>query len=189
MSNAVSALSNASWSAGIAEIRETGPQGMITLRGDLTSAPLKKAIKSATETGVPKTLQILIKGRTACAWMSPDEVLLLCDYDAVTEVLSKIKTDLGSAHALCVDVSDARALFEVTGPHARDVLAKLTPINTGTDALIEGQVRRTRLAQVPAAVWIAEGTLRIICFRSVAQYMFDLLKTASQPGSEVSFHS
>lgn len=189
MSEAVSALGNVSWSDGIAEIREVGPQGMITLRGDLGSAPLKKAIKSATGTAVPKTLQILTNGGAASAWMSPDEVLLLCDYDAVPEVLSGIKTALGNAHALGVDVSGARALFEVTGPHARDVLAKLTPIDTAADALVDGQIRRTRLAQVPAALWMSDGTLRIICFRSVAQYLFDLLKTASQPGSEVSFHS
>ncbi|MEO9629184.1 MAG: sarcosine oxidase subunit gamma, partial [Sulfitobacter sp.] len=46
--------------------------------------------------------------------------------------------------------------------------------------------RRTRMGQVPAAFWLREdGVFEVICFRSVAQYMFDLLSVAAQPGSEV----
>lgn len=48
--------------------------------------------------------------------------------------------------------------------------------------------RRTRLAQVPAALrMVDDETFEVICFRSVAQYVFDLLKVAGQPGSEVGF--
>lgn len=189
MSNAVSALSNASWSDGIAEIREIGPQGMITLRGDLAAAPVKKAVKAATGTAMPKPLSILTDGDSASAWMSPDELLLLCPYEHVADNLAAMTKALGKAHGLAVDVSDARALFEVQGAHARDVLAKLAPIDASADALVDGQIRRTRLAQVPAAVWVNGDVVRVICFRSVAQYMFDLLKTAGQPGSEVNFHA
>ncbi|KKK73929.1 hypothetical protein LCGC14_2888910, partial [marine sediment metagenome] len=40
--------------------------------------------------------------------------------------------------------------------------------------------------QVPAAFWLLEdGAFQVVCFRSVAQYMFDQLKVAAQPGSEV----
>jgi sarcosine oxidase subunit gamma len=46
--------------------------------------------------------------------------------------------------------------------------------------------RRSRLAQVPAAFWMPDAeTFQIVCFRSVARYMFDLLSIAAQPGSEV----
>ncbi|MGC1503573.1 MAG: sarcosine oxidase subunit gamma, partial [Sulfitobacter sp.] len=46
--------------------------------------------------------------------------------------------------------------------------------------------RRTRLAQVPAAFWMPDAeTVQIICFRSVAQYVFDVLNVAAQCGSEV----
>jgi sarcosine oxidase subunit gamma len=53
-----------------------------------------------------------------------------------------------------------------------------------------GQFRRTRLAQIPAAIWMQdEGVMQIVCFRSVAQYAFDLLKNAATPGSEVGLFS
>jgi sarcosine oxidase subunit gamma len=43
-----------------------------------------------------------------------------------------------------------------------------------------GELRRTRLGQIAAALWKpAEGEIRLVCFRSVAQYAFDLLAEAA----------
>ena len=96
---------------------------------------------------------------------------------------------LYSYHALVTDVSDARAMFELRGGGLRDVLAKLTPADMSAAALPPGELRRSRLAQVPAAFWLrSETAAQVICFRSVARYVFDLLKTAAQPGSAVGFH-
>jgi len=87
-----------------------------------------------------------------------------------------------------VDVSDARAVFDLSGPRARDVLAKLCPVDLSQDTFTVGMFRRTRMAQVPAAFWLrGPETFRIVCFRSQAQYVFDLLKVAAQPGSAVEF--
>ena len=120
--------------------------------------------------------------------MSPDELLIMCGYSEVSAALGKITKALGKSHALAANVSDARAVFEVSGPHARDVLAKLAPVDLAPDVFTHGMFRRTRMAQVPAAFWLREAdTFQIICFRSVGQYMFDLLKVAAQPGSEVGY--
>ena len=100
--------------------------------------------------------------------------------------MEKLTKSLGKAHALAKNVSDARAVFEVSGAHARDVLAKLTPADVSPDAFGVGDIRRSRLAQVAGAFWVVDDhTFRIVCFRSVAQYVFDLLCVAAQPGSEV----
>ena len=49
-----------------------------------------------------------------------------------------------------------------------------------------GDFRRSRLSQVAAAVWKTQnGDFELVCFRSVAQYVFDVLTTASVAGSEV----
>ena len=50
--------------------------------------------------------------------------------------------------------------------------------------------RRTRMAQVPAAFWLDEaGNFHLICFRSVADYAFELLKVSAQPGGEVGLYA
>ena len=186
MSEPVTALGGAHFADGIAEIAEVPLQGMITLRGDLSDAALKKAVNVVVSGSVPKPGEARISGDTGVAWMSPDELLLLCPDTDIGDVLGKIHEALGTTHALAVNVSDARASFRVSGPRAREALGKLCPVELSPGAFEPGSFRRTRMAQVPAAIWpVDEETLQIICFRSQAQYVFDLLATAAQPGSEV----
>lgn len=173
---------------GIVAIRETGAQGMITLRGDLASEKMKQALSTATGAAVPGRREIVQAGAGAVAWMSPDELLLMVDYGAVAGTLEKIAAALKGAHYLAVDVSDARAMFEVTGQGGalREVIAKLCPVDMAPGAFGPGQIRRTRAGQVAAAIWMVdEETLRMVCFRSVAGHVFGLLKDAALPGGEV----
>jgi len=189
MSEPVSALGGRTWDEGLVEIREIGPQGMITLRGDLAATPLKNAATGVAAVDFPGRNEANCVGERGLCWMSPDELLILCPYDSVAANLKKITCTLGSAHALAVDVSDARAVFQVTGAQTRDVLSKLAPVDLAPAMCPPGQFRRTRFAQVPAAFWFrSEQTCEIICFRSVAQYMFDLLTRAAQTGSAVAYH-
>jgi sarcosine oxidase subunit gamma len=87
-----------------------------------------------------------------------------------------------------VEVSDARAVFDVIGPHVREVLAKLAPVDLAPGVFEPGEMRRTRLAQVAAAFWMTgPDSFRVIAFQSVAQYVEDLLKTAAKPGTQVGY--
>jgi len=185
MSNVVSALKNATYQ-GFATITDLGACGMITLRGDLANATFKKAVKGATGIAVPGVQGAGFADGKGVCWMSPDELLILCDYAEAAQIVADLSAGLAKVHHLVVNVSDARARISVVGAEAREVLAKLTPSNIAT--LEPGQIRRSRLAQVPAAFWMNDdGSIEVICFRSVAQYVFDLLKTAALPGSEVGF--
>lgn len=181
----VSALDGAAFQ-GFAEITEMGLCGMITLRGDLGSAGIKAAVKAATGSPVPKQRRIAQGASGAVAWMSPDELLIMVDYDAVIDALAAIETTLAGHHYLAENVSDARAVFQISGVGAREVIAKLAPVDMA--AFSDDEIRRTRLAQVAAAFWmVGDDTLQIVCFRSVAQYVFDLLSTAAQSGTEVGY--
>ncbi|WPZ23989.1 sarcosine oxidase subunit gamma family protein [Sulfitobacter pontiacus] len=190
MSEAVSALKAAEFTGGIAEVTLMDPIGMISVRGDLGAGYMKKALKKAVGLGLPDTRSVQINGDRGVAWMSPDELLLLCPYDQVSDTIDMLTKCFGSNHTLAVNVSDARAVFRISGAHSRDVLAKLAPVDLSPDSFTPGMIRRTRLAQVPAAFWIEDGdSFRLVCFRSVAQYVFDLLKTAAQPGSAPEYYS
>ncbi|MDO5756204.1 MAG: sarcosine oxidase subunit gamma family protein [Rhodobacterales bacterium] len=189
MSNSVSALNGAS-ANGFVQIRDMGLQGMITLRGDLSGATLKKAVQGAAGGDMPGTGRISLTDTGAAAWMSPDELLIVVPYAEVEAKLSDIGSTMADAHHMAVNVSDARCMFSITGDGGlvREVLAKLMPVDLSPEAFKVGQFRRSRMAQVPAAVWMAsDGEARVVCFRSVAQYVFDLLKGAAAPGSEVRY--
>ena len=182
MSEPVSAL-NGAVAEGFATIREIGPLGMITLRCKADVKALPKAIKAAVGTGVPAQRRVVVEGDRACGWMSPDEYLLVMPYAGVAEALEAIAKAMGKEHHLAVDVSDARAVFRIEGAKAEQVLAKLSPVDFA--ALEPGELRRTRAAQVAAAFWKEGEGYTLVCFRSVARYVFDLLATSAKPGSEL----
>jgi len=189
MSNAVSALGGASF-AGLAKVTDTGLGGMITLRGDFASAKFQAAVKAATGTEVPATRKIVFGETGAAAWMSPDELLLLVDYDGVDAVVAKLGEDLAGEHHMAVNVSDARACFSVSGDAACEVIAKVAPVDLDDGQFLAGDFRRTRFAQVAGAFWLDEaGVFHIVCFRSVGEYMFNLLKAAAHPQSKVGVYA
>jgi len=187
MSDIVSALENASYQ-GFVKVEEAGLRGMITLRGNLASVKLKNIAKKLTGVEVPKPGRANVAGDAGLAWMSPDELLVLLPYEAVEAKLAEIDKALKGQHYLAVNVSDARAVFCLDGVGAREVIAKLSPVDMSKEAFKPGQFRRTRMAQAPAAFWMADDDrITIVCFRSVAEYVFNLLKNAAAPGSEVGY--
>ncbi len=187
MSDPKTALGGATYD-GLVSIAEAPPTGMITLRADLTAARVKTAVKKLTGLALPGQRQIAAGGDFAVAWMSPDELLILTPYEAAETHRQALEKALKSQHHLAANVSDARALFTLTGARAREVLAKLTPADLSPAAFPQGELRRTRIAQVAAAFWqSAPDEISLICFRSQAPYIFALLKNAARPGSEVNY--
>lgn len=182
MSDPVSAL-NGRAVAGDVVVRDTGLRGMIALRGDLASKKLRQVCKSLTGLSFPDQRKVQFKDDMALAWMSPDEVLIMLPYADVPAALGQIAKALKGRHHLAVDVSDARAVMQVKGPFAREVLAKLAPVDLHPASLQPGDFRRTRLGQVAAAFWMSDDTsFSVICFRSVADYAFDLLAASAKGG-------
>ena len=183
MSNAISALDGKAF-VGFASVSEAGLQGMITVRGDLKSAKLKKAVKAATGCEIPAPRRISLKGNNGVGWMSPDELLILVPYADAKATADALSSALAGEHALVADVSDARAMFRIKGPKAAEVLMKLCPVDL--PMLAEGELRRTRAAQVAAALWMSDkDEFTLVSFRSVAAYVFGTLQVSAQPGSEV----
>ncbi|MFU8833186.1 MAG: sarcosine oxidase subunit gamma [Wenzhouxiangella sp.] len=169
---------------GLITVSEAGPRGMITLRGDLSLPALTTALQQETGAAIPGQRQVTRGAGGAMAWMSPDELLIMVDHDRAPLLTTTLETTLAGTFITLADVSDARAVFTLSGTHACDVLAKICPVDFTT--FHPHEIRRTRAAQIAAAL-IRDGddAFTVICFRSVARYMADLLATVSAPGGEV----
>ena len=173
---------------GIVTIEELPPRGMITLRGDHADPGLKNAATGLARVDMPAQRKCHGVGSHVLCWLSPDELLLVLPRTEVPQAFGAIEKTLAGSHHLAVDVSDARAMFRISGKDAlvREVIAKLAPVDMAPSQFGPGDMRRTHLAQVAAAFWMTqEGEVELICFRSVAQYVFDLLSNAAAEGSEV----
>lgn len=185
MSDVALALGGATFD-GLVKIEELAGQGMITLRGDLTDKAIVAAVKDVFGVTLPGTRETAFDGTNGALWMSPDEALLLCPYDAARSKADDLAAKLADAHALVVNVSDTRAVFQLKGRMLREVIAKLAPVDMSPDAFKPGMVRRTRMAQVAAAFWMDDAsTARVVCFRSVAEYMFGILSTSADDAAAV----
>ena len=186
MSEPVSAL-NGLRSSGMVTLAEAGLKGMITLRGDLADPRLAAALNAELGCTVPARRRLAAGAGGSALWMSPDELLLITDHARAGALVAALESALAGGFFTLADVSDARAVFTLEGAQARDVLAKICPVDFSD--FEPGEVRRTRAAQVAAALWRAsEDEFTLVCFRSVAQYMWDLLETVSRPGGEVGLY-
>ncbi|GGF67248.1 hypothetical protein GCM10011402_19470 [Paracoccus acridae] len=163
----------------LADIARVTGLGMVTIRADLDHAG--DAIAEAAGLAIPGQTRIVTDGSRSLGWMSPDELLLILPAAELADAIAALTDALASEHALVVDVSDARAVFDVTGPHADDVIAKLMPVDL--DDLPPDGLRRSRAAQTAAALWRIPGGFRLIGFRSTADYLRLILENAAIPGS------
>ncbi len=164
----------------LAQVTRVTARGMITLRGDLTSALMKKAVKALTGQAMPTSGQFFGDATSGVAWMSPDELLLILPYVDVAKSVAQIDETLKGQHYLAADVSDARSMFSVQGVDANEVLARLCPVDLHVDSFAIGDFRRSRMAQVAAAFWRHDSGFDVICFRSVADYAYGVLNHAAQ---------
>ena len=183
MRDAVTALMGRA-AEGPVTVRDLGLRGMITLRGDLSDGAVQAVCTELTGMGFPAVGMAEVRGDHGLAWMSPDELLVMVRYGEVGTTLGRIADALGGHHHLAVDVSDARAVIEVRGAAAREILAKLTPADLHPTAFRPGMFRRSRLGQVAAAFWMEdEDRFVIVTFRSVADYAFALLAQSAKDGA------
>ncbi len=124
--------------------------------------------------------------------MSPDELMVLCAHGEADAMGATLSEALSHIHHMAVNVSDARTVLRLAGEGAliREVLAKLSPADLRADVLPAGTVRRTRLAQVPAAFWFSgESEATVVAFRSVGDYVFKLISKVAEEGSAVGYFS
>lgn len=168
-------------------IAPAASRDMIALRADLSDKAVRAACTKLAGTGFPGRLEVSLDGPRGLAWMSPDELLLFVPPGEGPGTVAALGKALGARHHLVADVSDARALFEVSGPgpRVREVLARLSPVDLHPDAFPPGRFRRTRLAQVAAGIWLCPGAagagerFEVMVFRSVSDYAEALLSNAA----------
>ncbi|MEL6235606.1 MAG: sarcosine oxidase subunit gamma family protein [Pseudomonadota bacterium] len=158
------------------------PAGLVSLRADLTDPAVEAALVATTGLSVPGVRRATTAGDAAALWFSPDEFLLLLP-DAARSVVG-LGEALHAVHHLVADTTDARCRVRIAGPSARDLLARGIPVDLAPEAFGPGDLRRTRLGQLAAAVWCEEAErFSLFCHRSVAEHVAVWLATAASSGS------
>ncbi len=159
-------------------LRELPSRAMLDLRLDPadTSALAAAVTALALELPTVPNKSSTANGRSAL-WLGPDQWLIM----APGEDATALEQMLGSAATSAVDVSDMRAVFELAGPRAGDVLRKGCAIDVHPRVFRPGDCALTALARVRVALHQPdEGqAYHVYVERSYAQYLWDWLLDAS----------
>lgn len=81
-----------------------------------------------------------------------------------------------SGDALVTDQSSGRTVLRLSGPNARAILAKLTPLDLDSDVFEQGRSATALFAHVSATIALIDGEVFEICLmRSFALFAFEEL--------------
>ena len=115
----------------------------------------------------------------AVLWLGPDEWMLVSGPG--DEAQRGLGERLDGAHHQHVDVSDHYTLVELQGARARDLLAKLVPLDMHPRAFRPGEVKGTVLGAANTHLWcVAEDRFCLTLRRSYADYGWCLLARAGR---------
>ena len=155
--------------------------GAITLRevdgGVMTAlAPYKgqekalsEALKSAHGMALPAPNRTSGRAGARALWFGIGQVLLM----------GPTPDPALARHGAVVDQSDAWCCVELSGPGARDVLARLTPIDLRDNEFKRGHTARTDIMHMAGAITrTGADTYLVMVFRSMARTLLHDLEKA-----------
>ncbi|KRB48829.1 MAG: sarcosine oxidase subunit gamma family protein [Pseudomonadota bacterium] len=120
-------------------------------------------------------------GERAILWLGPYERLVIggeAEGAELTRLLAAALVDL--PHSL-VEVTDRQIAFEVTGPHAAELLNSACPLDLDLSQFPVGMCTRTILAKAEIVLWrTAPETFRLEVWRSFSAYVVGLLEEAGR---------
>ncbi len=170
----------------ISEIRDTG---LI----DLRVLPKGRAAMSiaAKELGfsLPHSPRTSASGRGRTAlWWSVDQWIVTCPRSRAQVLEKKLEAAFGRAHSMVTDASDTRVVIRVSGNQVREILMKGCCVDLLAADVTPGHVRRTQIAEIPAAIHFVGDeplTFDIYVFRSYADYLWQWLAVAGRASAAI----
>ena len=121
--------------------------GKVTLRGNPENKDFLSKAKDVLGVDLPTTPLSFEKGATYTVyWVGPDEWMIHSPEDGEAALVLALREALEGIHSQVVDVSDYYVVIRISGPAAREVLAKGTPLDLHPRAFKAGQVTGTRYA-------------------------------------------
>ena len=134
----------------VLDVLPAGPVLLIMARRGKTDA-VRAALQDRIGLDAPVTPARVAKEGVALVWSGPNQWLLM--QDNFSGPLTSNVTAALAGLASMTDQSDARVHLRLSGPHARDALAKLTGVDVHPAAFAEGAAAMTVIAHMPVHLW------------------------------------
>lgn len=171
------------WQGRTAAIAERPHVGKVTLRGVPDLPAFREAAEARLGVALPLAPNTVTEGGgLTVSWVGPDEWLILTEPGAEGALIDGLREALAGVHAAVVDVGDYYTIIRLSGPRARDVMAKGCPLDLHPRAFGPGRCAGSlygkaviRLIQVDEA-----PTYDIMVRWSFADYLWRYLVDAAE---------
>ena len=143
---------------------------------------VKAAIRERYGVDLPDTPQRVEGKDIAFIWAGPDQWIAIAEREQNRDIEVELKPLLDGLSSV-VDQSDARAVVQISGPRARDVLAKGMPIDLHPRAFKANNVAITHASHIGIIFWQIDDapTYQIAMFRSFADsFVHWLLESSAE---------
>ena len=150
----------------------------LSLRLDPTS-PAVPAIEQILGHPLPAPCTFTRSEQADVLWLGPDEFLILAPTDARSELPQQLRAAIGDEFASVIDVSAQRTTLRLSGPLARDILARGCAIDLDPRTSPTGTCVQTLLAQTGVILLVDNPTsISLLVRPSFAPYLTAWLSDA-----------
>lgn len=173
---AVSPLAHvAAYESAAVSLREVPLTGKITLRGNADDKAFADAAKKVLGAALPtEPLSSVTAADLTVFWIAYDEWMIWTPVDGQLTLIADLKAAIGDTHHALVDISDYYTVIRVSGPRARDLIAKGCHLDLHERSFKQGQGAGTIFAHATIFVTLTEAdTFDIMIRWSYAQYLWD----------------
>ncbi len=166
--------------AGVAMAERRFP-AIVDLRGDISQEAFAAAVTDALGFALPAEPNTTAgEDNLRALWLGPDEWWVVCrDRPTLAEDLAKALEGQGAA---VTEVGESRTCIRVSGPHARDLIAKGCPLDLHPKVFATGHCAQGMLAKAGILLHQVsdEPAYDIYVLRSFAEYLWHWLEDAAQ---------
>jgi len=120
------------------------------------------------------------EGARAALWLGPNEWLVLGPPSAGPEIVDELHAAVGELHSSIVDVSAARAVLELSGAGANELLSKGCSLDLHPRVWGAGMCAQTLLAGVPVVFHQRTSATGVLVRPSFADYLVDWLLVSTR---------
>jgi sarcosine oxidase subunit gamma len=164
-------------------LREHPFRGLVNLRLDPADTAVLRAAEAVLGLALPLQPNRCAEGAgRSVLWLGPDEFLVMCEAGGETALADGLSHALSGRHAAVTDISDGRAVIEIGGARARDLLAKGCGLDLHPRVFGPGQCAQSGFAKARIIIRQRDPApvFEIVVERSHAEYLWLWLQDATR---------
>ena len=162
-------------------VQDAGLVNIYNLRGSQRSSTFRKFFQLSLNVEIPnKTCTFSSNDKTFVLQTSPDEWMILSNYNEIHQQVIELEKKLAKVHFAINNLTDQYQVIYISGEKSRFVLSKGCSIDLDPSVFGLKICAQTTLALTDITIFCtAKNSFTVICRNSYANYLVDWLEDAS----------